>query len=372
MVQKYKRIRLNKSKMKFKLTTIKIYLVNKISYLIIKSLFFKKNNYSLLIKLYQYIYINTKFNIKFNKNIINDNHISVELLKENQNIKIISLIFSHNILNNITTMKRSKECLNHWIPLLIKLSSKTKKKIIINLNCGDKGSSDYLSMDSKKNTNLIPDLYSLNAAKKINKKLPKISFEEFKKIWLIKESKMYWRGGTTGDSYKNIKELNKLKRIEICKRFRESKDIDIKISRITQNDTNKEKIKKYLIQEKIFGKEVSENKFINYKYYPDIPGNSLAWGTITKYLGGSLIFKAEVGKHLYYYNLLKEWIHYIPVNNDFSDLEEKLIWSEKNQTKSLEIAYSGYIIILEYLKNIDNHFMNTSMLHLEKNDVICQ
>ena len=180
---------------------------------------------------------------------------------------------------------------------------------------------------------------------------------------------MYWRGSTTGKSYKNLKELNKLKRIEICKRFRESKDMDIKITRITQNGTNKEKIKKYLIQEKIYGKEVSENKFINYKYYPDIPGNSLAWGTIKKYLAGNLIFKAEVGKRLYYYNLLKAWIHYIPVNNDFSDLEEKLKWSENNQTKSLEIAYSGYIIILEYIKNIDNYFINTALTYIENNDI---
>jgi len=349
-------------------TKIKIYLFKTISYLITKSLSFKKNNYSFLIKSYKYIYPNTKFNIRYNKNIINDNYISLELCKENQNTKIISLIFSHEILNNITTMKRAKECLDYWIPLLIDLSSETKKKI--NLNCGDKGSSHYLSMDSDKNRNLIPDLYSLNAAKKINKKLAAISFEDFKKIWLIKESKIYWRGSTTGNTYKNLKELNKLKRIEISKRFRESKDIDIKISRINQNDMNKAKIKKYLIQEKIFGKEVSENKFIDYKYYPDIPGNSLAWGTITKYLAGSLVFKSEIGKHLYYYKLLKEWVHYIPVNNDFSDLEEKLIWSKNNQTKSLEIAYSGYIIILEYLKNIDNHFINTSMVYLKNNDLI--
>ena len=348
----------------------KKYLVNIITYLTIKSLYFKKNNYLFLINLYHYIYTNTKFTIIFNKRIINDNYISIELLKEKKTIKEISFIFSHNILNNITTMKRSKQCLDYWIPLLIKLASKTKNNFVINLNCGDKGSSEYLSMDSHKNKNLIPDLYSLNAAKKINTQLPKINFEEFKQRWLIKQNKMYWRGSTTGHSYENLRELNKLKRVEICKKFRESKNMDIKISRITQNGTNKEKIRKYLIQEKIYGKQVSENIFINYKYYPDIPGNSLAWGTITKYLGGSLIFKAEVGKQLYYYNLLEEWIHFIPVNNDFSDLEEKLIWSENNQIKSLEIAYSGYTIILEYLKNIDNHFINKSKLYLENNGLI--
>ena len=353
--------------MNYKKAKIRKNLLYTINYLINKSLAFNKSNYILLIKLYEYIHAQTKFNIIFDKDIENDNYLTIEVNQESNNINNISIQFSQNILKNITTMKRSKKCLDYWIPLLIKLSRKKKKKIIINLNCGDKGNSDYLSMDSDENKNLIPDLYSFNAAKKINKTLPPIRFEEFKKIWLKKQSKMYWRGSTTGDAYINLNELNKLKRIEICKKFKESKDMDIKISRITQNGINKEKTKKYLIQEKIFGKEVSENKFINYKYYPDIPGNSLAWGTITKYLAGSLIFKAEVGKRLYYYNLLKAWIHYIPVHNDFSDLEEKLKWSENNQTQSLKIAYSGYIVILEYLKNIDSHFINTSMIYLKNN-----
>ena len=145
--------------------------------------------------------------------------------------------------------------------------------------------------------------------------------------------------------------------------------MDIKISRIIQNGATKREIRKYLIDEQIFGKEVSEDKFRNYKYYPDIPGNALAWGTITKYLAGSLIFKAEYEQKLYYYKLLKPWTHYIPVNNDFSDLKEKLIWAQNNITKSVEIAYSGYIIIFEYLQNIDKHFINTSLVYLKNNDL---
>ena len=344
-------------------------MINIISCFLNKSLSFKKTNYLFLIKLYQYIYTNTQVNIIFDKDIINDNYLSLEVFEQNKNIKIINLNFSHNILVNINTMKRMKKCLDYWVPLVIKIFSKANKKIYMNLNCGDGGSSYYLSMDSDNNINLIPDLYSLDAARKINQKLAAISFDEFKKIWLSKQSKIYWRGSTTGDSYHNLKELSSLKRIEICKKYRANKYIDIKISKIVQNGLHKRKIKKYLIKEQIFAKVVSENKFANYKYYPDIPGNSLAWGTIQKYLSGSLIFKAEHEKDLYYYKLLRPWTHYIPVNNDFSDLEEKLIWCENNITKSLEIAYSGYIIILEYIKNIDNYFINTALTYIENNNI---
>ena len=368
MLHRYKTAKLNKE-ISFKKAKIKIYLINIISFFLNKSLSLRKNNYLFLIKLYEYIYSNTKVNMIFNKDIINDNCVSIEVFKETPDIKIINLNFSRNIFKNITTMKRVKRCLDYWIPLVIKISNKAKKTIYLKLNCGDGGSSDYLNMDSDKNINLIPDLYSLDAANKINQKLPEISFENFTKIWLNKQSKMYWRGSTTGNSYNNLKELSSLRRIEICKKYRAKKDIDIKISRIIQNGINKRKIKKYLISENIFAKGVSENKFSNYKYYPDIPGNSLAWGTITKYLAGSLIFKAEYDKSLYYYKLLKPWTHYIPVNNDFSDLEEKLVWSKNNITKSIEIAYSGYIISLEYLKNIDNHFINTSLIYIENNNL---
>ena len=228
------------------------------------------------------MYKNTKLNILFDKELINDNYISIELFQENKNIINITLKFSNNILTNITTMKRAKNCLDYWIPLAIELEKKAKKKVFMNFNFGDGESSKFLSMDSVNQKTLIPNLYSLNAANKINQELAPINFEEFKKIWLNKKNIMYWRGSTTGNSYKNLKELSEFKRIEICKKFRETKDIDIKISKIIQNEINKRTIKKYLIQEKIFAKAVSENKFKNYKYYPDIPGNSLAWGTITK------------------------------------------------------------------------------------------
>ena len=354
--------------MTFKNPKIKKYIIKAISFLISKSLSFKKNNFFFLIKLYQYVYKDTRFDILFNKSQINDNYIAIEVFQKNKHTKLITLKFSSNILKNITTMKRVKKCLDYWIPLVIRLTKKSKKKVSLIFNCGDGESRNYLNMDSVNNKTLIPDLYSFEAAKRINQNLPAISYEKFSEIWLNKKNKMFWRGSTTGNSYQNLQELSSLKRIEICKKYRTTKDIDIKISKIIQNGMNTRKIKKYLIQEKIFGKAVSENKFKDYKYYPDIPGNSLAWGTITKYLEGSLIFKAEYERQLYYYKFLKPWTHYIPVNNDFSDLEEKLIWSKNNINKSLEIAYSGYIIILEYLKNIDNNFINSSLTYIQTNN----
>ena len=48
---------------------------------------------------------------------------------------------------------------------------------------------------------------------------------------------------------------------------------------------------KWLKDKKIYAKPISERIFSKYRYYPDIPGNSLAWGTIRKYRYGNLVFK---------------------------------------------------------------------------------
>ena len=102
-----------------------------------------------------------------------------------------------------------------------------------------------------------------------------------------------------------------------------------------------------------------EEKFGNYRYFPDIPGNSLGWGTIHKYLAGNLIFKPNHKKVLAYYYLLEPWEHFIPVESDFSDLEEKFKWSQENIDQSIKIAYKGYITIFDYLQNIEKYFMNS-------------
>ena len=56
---------------------------------------------------------------------------------------------------------------------------------------------------------------------------------------------------------------------------------------------------------------------------------------------------------------LHPWIHFVPVKDDFSDLEEKFNWSQENIDQTIEIAYRGYITIFDYLQNIDKYFINS-------------
>lgn len=42
---------------------------------------------------------------------------------------------------------------------------------------------------------------------------------------------------------------------------------------------------------------------------------------------GSVIFKQLSEYYEHFYHDLKPWVHYIPLNKDISDIEEKLQWA---------------------------------------------
>ena len=312
---------------------------------------------------------NIKINIFFEKKRENEHWVSILIGKERKYLNTFNIIFSNSILNYITAMHRTKDCLKLWIPSLIKLSQESQNELIsLDFDAGDHGDKNLLSMEQTDNKNLIPDLYAYQAAYGIEKNISKISLLEFKEIWINKEDKIFWRGTTTGKpySYASIKELNTLNRIKICRRYTDKKNIDFKISKIAQNHISREKIKNYLLEENLFSEEVPEEKFADYRYFPDIPGNSLGWGTIHKYLAGSIIFKPNHKKVLAYHYLLKPWVHFIPVKSDFSDLEEKLKWSKENIDESVKIAYKGYITIFDYLQNIEKYFKESALKYKNK------
>ena len=81
-----------------------------------------------------------------------------------------------------------------------------------------------------------------------------------------------------------------------------------------------------LIDQNLFAEKIEEKTFCNYKYYPDIPGNALSWGTINKHLMGMLIIRPASNRKLMWHGLTKPWIHYVPCCSDFSDLmKNKLV-----------------------------------------------
>jgi len=77
---------------------------------------------------------------------------------------------------------------------------------------------------------------------------------------------------------------------------------------------------------------INYKEMISYKYILDLDGNANTWdGTAWKLNSGSVILKQTSPFHQWFYNDYLPWVHYVPIANDFSDLQEKYQWCESHQ-----------------------------------------
>ena len=267
------------------------------------------------------------------------------------------LIFiSNNLRESTITYLRLIDCLKVWIPCIKNCYKKNKKNIKIKINISDEGDMNTYSMDSINTNKLIPDQFSMYDHYKKNYDVQLLSKKDFINKWILKNNIIFWRGSTTGKFINDSKDLSELERIKYCLEYQKINGFDIKISKVTQTHLKESVVVKWLKEKKIYAKPVAEDFFSKYRYYPDIPGNSLAWGTIRKYRSGNLVFKSNTERNLYYYRLMKEWKHYIPLENDLKDIKSKYLWAEKNTYEAAEIAYNGYFLANKYIHNIPEHF----------------
>ena len=77
------------------------------------------------------------------------------------------------------------------------------------------------------------------------------------------------------------------------------------------------------------GKWIESKEMVEYKYILDMDGNACTWdATAWKLNSGSVLFKVESGWRQWFYDEFHQWIHYVPIADDFSDLQEKYHWCE--------------------------------------------
>ena len=67
-------------------------------------------------------------------------------------------------------------------------------------------------------------------------------------------------------------------------------------------------------------------------------------------LSGGLVFKSSVLTE-FWSHWLKPYVHYIPVEIDLSDLEQKVRWAIENDEKAREIMENGRRFVYEYLRD---------------------
>lgn len=98
---------------------------------------------------------------------------------------------------------------------------------------------------------------------------------------------------------------------------------------------------------------------INFKYILEIDGESCTWdATAWKLNSGSVIFKVESIWQEWWYEEYKPFIHYIPIKDDFSDLQEKYHWCESHQ-EECEIIIKNAKMLFQKIYRFQNVIENT-------------
>lgn len=103
---------------------------------------------------------------------------------------------------------------------------------------------------------------------------------------------------------------------------------------------------------------MGEDEQIKYKYHIDLGGGGgTTWtGTFRKLAMPGVLFHHETKTKDWFYDEIKPWIHYIPIEWDLSDLREKYEWAEANPEECQAISQRATDFFLNYRgrKNIQD------------------
>jgi hypothetical protein len=218
---------------------------------------------------------------------------------------------------------------------------------------------------------LIPDYYSVNTAWK--KEYIKILDDMKNYSWTDKTNLAFWRGGSHDGGYNltNYKTKPRVIISMLSKKYPNLIDAGI-------NETLYMQFKEILKKENLIKPMATIEEHLKYKYLPVLDGYVSTYpGYQWRLLSNCVCFKQKSNAVQWFYLALRPYEHYIPIENDMSDLLEKINWAQKNDETCKKIAKNATDFVLNNLLLEDvyiylNKVLNSYALYLciDKKDLI--
>ena len=165
--------------------------------------------------------------------------------------------------------------------------------------------------------------------KRIAKKFP----------WSKKNSRIFWRGSSTGASItlQNYTELPRFKLTSYSNRY---PWLDARFTQFVQGSP--EVYEAMALGGNGLSRHVSIKNHFAYKYLLDIDGNSCTFSRCRWILlSNSTLLKPASQNIQWYYKTLKPYIHYVPLREDLSDLQEVYQWLTTHDDEARRISLEG-------------------------------
>ena len=197
--------------------------------------------------------------------------------------------------------------------------------------------------------------------------LRKIKRANASNLWENKIDKIYWRGSSTGNASLpyNLNNLAKLPRLKLAILSKLYPDIiDARFTyyfdEAFEEDKNGELRK---ILDLLFGEnleKIAEVDHLKYKYLISIDGNTCAWVRIPWIMySNSVLIKQETKKVEWFYPALKPYVHYVPINENLTDIFKQFEWMKQHDEELKQISNNANNFVQNELspEHIDAHMV---------------
>jgi hypothetical protein len=173
----------------------------------------------------------------------------------------------------------------------------------------------------------------------------RIEFRANEVAWSDRAPIAYWRGSASGLPADAAVGWRSLPRIRLCEIGAENPEIiDAGITNISQAHTTDPAARTELEARNLLRPRVPALNYKRYRYQIDIDGYSNAWdGFFLRLLTGSPVLKvaSRLGFEQWYYDRLKPWVNFIPIDAEMTDLVDKVTWLRTNDDVARKIGEAG-------------------------------
>lgn len=161
-----------------------------------------------------------------------------------------------------------------------------------------------------------------------------------------KKDTCVWRGANSGNFFTECDKRPNRKDLILKYRFNDEYNIGLSYA----NYKTKRNIE--YDPEKYVRDILSIKDQLKYRYIISLEGNDIATNLAWILLSNSVpIMAAPFIESWRMESQLIPFVHYVPLKNNYSDLDEKMEWCKKNQSKCKQIAYMSKIYALQFFDN---------------------
>jgi hypothetical protein len=165
--------------------------------------------------------------------------------------------------------------------------------------------------------------------------------------WDKKLDKVIFRGATTDCGFNSQTSARYL--VHKLSQMKEIPELDAGITKLWFNDIKLSNMSLHYPERVEPVKPIPFVEMSKYKYILNIDGSVTAFRLSAELAFGSVILKVDSKYKIWYLDLLKPYVHYVPVKKDLSDLKEKISWCKENQDICKTIASNAIKFYLKYI-----------------------